>query len=86
MLLRTITSHVKEQNWFAVFIDFINVVLNLVPTLRVVMHRLGLMRNLYRVMKPRFVSFPGGIDLKVAFRGMHYHAGAWEREVAEDTP
>jgi len=26
MLLRRITKHVKDQNWFAVFIDFIIVV------------------------------------------------------------
>lgn len=26
MLLRSITKHVKDQNWFAVFIDFIIVV------------------------------------------------------------
>ena len=26
MLLRSITKHVKDQNWFAVFIDFLIVV------------------------------------------------------------
>jgi hypothetical protein len=29
MLLRTITSHVKEQNWFAVLVDFLIVVLGI---------------------------------------------------------
>lgn len=35
MLLRSLTKHVKEQNWFAVFIDFIIVVFGVFMGLQV---------------------------------------------------
>jgi hypothetical protein len=86
MIFRRIKAHIEKENWFAVLVDFLIVVSILVPTLRVVMHRVGLMRNLYQILKLEFVSFSGGLDYKMEFKGMHYHAGAWEREVVEDTP
>ena len=35
MLLRRITKHVKEQNWFAVFLDFVIVVVGILIAFQV---------------------------------------------------
>ena len=126
MILRRVTKHVTEQNWFAVFIDFLIVVVGvfigiqvsnwnetrkedaqekdylirlyedfeanvsgiqrdndflLVPTLRVVMHRVGCKWSLKQSLKLKTVSSSVDFVCVTKFIAMHYHAGAWEREI-----
>jgi len=72
MLLRTISKHVTDQNWFAVQS-------NLVPTLRMVMNRFRLARMLFQSSALVFISNPINFIYLLIFQDRHYHAGAWER-------
>ena len=72
MLLRRVTKHIKDQNWFAVQS-------NLVPTLRVVMRRFRLAGMLFQSSALVFISNPINFVYLMIFQDMHYHAGAWER-------
>ena len=71
MLLRSVTKHVTEKNWFAVQS-------NLVPMLRVVMHRFRLAGTLFQSSALVFISNPINFFYLMIFQDMHYHAGAWQ--------
>jgi hypothetical protein len=70
MILRLVTQHVKDQNWFAL-------ALALVPMLRVGMHRVKFARSSNRSLMLETGNYSSQFDYFTTLEDMHSHAGAW---------
>jgi hypothetical protein len=75
-MLRRITQHVNDQNWFAVCLPSF-------PCSCVGMHRLSFMRILDRSLMFESDIYACSFGHTTELEDMHSHAGAWEREVGK---
>ena len=73
MLLRRITQHIKNQNWFAIFIDFIIVVLGVFIGIQVAnWNEKRILRDKTEMLTERLAS-DFGVDMWLADNFYHYN-------------